>query len=101
MGIRKSLEKNEARAKVKARMEKNLEDRQRAYGPGFTPDGLPEPAPSSSSEVKKQGKSKQKKGKRGHPRFIETRFTEHDGQPRFEGGISWNQGGLPGSGKRR
>ena len=96
MGIRKSLEKNKARAKAKARMEKNLEDRQRAYGPGFTPDGLPEPAPTSFSELKKQATSK-----RGHPRFIEVRFTEYDGHPRFQDGICWCQGGLPGLGKRR
>jgi len=96
MGIRKRLEKNKAVAKVKARMEKNLEDRQRAYGSGFTSDGLPEPAPIGFSELKKQAKSN-----RRQPRFLEVTFTEYDGQPRFEGGISWNQGGLPGSGKRR
>lgn len=85
-----------AAAKVKARMEKNLEGRQKAYGPGFTPDGQPEPAPISFSELKKQSKRGQSR-----PRFIEARFTEHDGHPRFEGGIRWEQGGSPGLGKRR
>ena len=87
---------NLAAAKVKARMEKNLEDRQKAYGPGFTPDGLPEPAPISFSELKKQSKPGQSRA-----RFIEARFTEHDAHPRFEGGIRWKQGGSPGLGKRR
>lgn len=95
MGVR--IDKNKARAKVKARMEKNLEDRQKAYGPGFTPDGLPEPAPIGLSELKKQTKSK--RGRR--PKFMEVGFTEHDSHPRFSGGIRWKQGGLPGSGKRR
>ena len=78
-------------------MEKNLEDRQKAYGQGFTPDGLPELAPIGFSELEKQAKSKPRQ-----PRFVNVTSTEkYDGQPRFEGGISWNQGGLPGLGKRR
>ncbi len=40
---------------------------------------------------------KRKKGKRVQP---SPRF-ETDGQPRFEGGFSWVQGGLPSLGKRR
>jgi len=93
-GLRKKLEKNKA---VKARMEKNLEDRQRAYGPGFTSDGLPQPTSVGFSELLEQ----EKKLKPVHPKFIETRFTKYDGHPQSEGGIHWEQGGLPGLGKRR
>jgi hypothetical protein len=99
MGVQ--IDKKEVRAKAKARMEKNLEDRQRAYGPGFTPDGLPEPAPVGFSEVKKQGRSEQNKGKHGHPKFIEATFTQYDAHPRFAGGIRYKQGGLPTLGKKR
>jgi hypothetical protein len=46
-----------------------------------------------------QKKSSGKKSKKRKVRELHEPWT--DGQPRFEGGIRWEQGGLPGLGKRR
>ena len=92
MGINMSDEKERAAAQSRARMARNLEDRQRAYGPRLTPDGEPKPAPIRLSELKKLPKRKRKQ-----PWIL----VETEGQPRFEGGCSWVQGGLPSLGKDR
>ena len=108
MGINMGKEKERAAAKSQARMAKNLGDRERAYGPLLTSDGLPKTVPTRVSEVnprKNKGakhKSRTKRKRReSEPRFIVVGFKEYDAHPRFEGGIRWEQGGLPGSGKRR
>ena len=49
--------------------------------------GYPDPRPSRKQSVKK-------KVRKNHESW-------NDGQPRFEGGIRWEQGGSPGLGKRR
>ena len=54
---------------------------------------------TAKSPTKKSSRKKSKKSTKSKVREMCEPLT--DGQPRFEGGIRWEQGGLPSLGKRR
>lgn len=94
MGRKKRQKK---KAEALANMEEYLREQERIYGSRLTSDGLPKPAAAGFSELLKEAKSKGRQKRR----LIVVGFNEYEGQPRFEGGASVIQGGLPTLGKHR